>query len=70
MEVVKNIVNANKQLIDEEINGTRTIYDKVSGRGVNVSRSGEFNGFRELQNEKLIKLVRLLKTINLWNGLI
>ena len=61
MNVLKQILNSEKQLIDEEVNGTKTIYDKVSGRGVNVNRQGEFGGFRELPERKLENVKKVLK---------
>ena len=39
-------MKSKNKVIDIETNGTKTVYDKVSGRGFNISRKGEFNGFR------------------------
>lgn len=61
MTVLKGILNSEKQLIDEEINGTKTIYDKVTGRGVNVSRNGEFNGFRELPQRNASQVNKVVR---------
>jgi hypothetical protein len=43
LDVVNEILNSKNQLIDDVGNGTKTIFDKTTGRGVNVSRNGEFN---------------------------
>jgi hypothetical protein len=61
MNVMKKILNSEKQLIDEEVNGTKTIYDKVTGRGVNVNRQGEFGGFRELPERNAENVKKVLK---------
>jgi RHS repeat-associated protein len=53
LKVVDEIFNSKDQLITRAENGTTTIFDKLTGRGINVSRSGEFNGFRDLK--ELIK---------------
>ena len=42
-----NITQSNNKVIDIETNGTKTIYDKVSGRSFNKSCEGKFNGFRD-----------------------
>ena len=44
-----NITQSNNKVIDIETNGTKTVYDKVSGRGFNISREGKFNGFRDFK---------------------
>ena len=41
-----NITQSNNKVIDIEANGTKTVNDKVSGCGFNISRKGKFNGFR------------------------
>lgn len=61
MKVMKEILNSDKQLIDQEVNGTKTIYDKVTGRGVNVNRQGEFGGFRELPERNVADVKKVLK---------
>lgn len=38
-----------KMLLDIETNGTKIVYDKVSGRGFSISREGKFNGFRDFK---------------------
>jgi RHS repeat-associated protein len=52
LEVLKEILNSKNQLIKEAENGTTSIFDKTTGRGVNVSRNGEFNGFRDMKEIK------------------
>ena len=49
LNVLKDIMNSKKKIIDMESNGTKTIYDKATGRGFNISREGKFNGFRDLK---------------------
>ena len=44
-----NITQSNNKVIDIETNGTKTIYDKVSGRSFNKSCEGKFNGFRDFK---------------------
>ena len=49
LNVLKDIMNSKKKIIDLESNGTKTIYDKATGRGFSISREGKFNGFRDLK---------------------
>lgn len=49
--VLKEVLESNNKRIVAEFNGTNTIFDTVSGRGVNISREGVFNGFRDLKNK-------------------
>ena len=46
IKILRDIMKSKNKVIDIETNGTKTVYDKVSGRGFNISRKGEFNGFR------------------------
>ena len=52
LDVLNDILNSKNQLIQEAENGTKSIFDKATGRGVNVSRNGEFNGFRDMKEIK------------------
>ena len=52
-KVLRDILNSPKQKFEFKTNGTKIIYDEITGRGVSISRTGEFNGFREL--EKILK---------------
>lgn len=42
-------MRSKNKVIDIETNGTKTVYDKVSGRGFNINRKGEFNRFRDFK---------------------
>ncbi len=48
--VVREILNSSEKFLRREANGTKTIYDLTTGRGVNISRQGVFNGFRDLDH--------------------
>ncbi|MDO5616143.1 MAG: RHS repeat-associated core domain-containing protein [Cruoricaptor ignavus] len=61
MKIIDEIVSSNKLLIDLEKNGTKTIYDKVTGRGFNINRQGEFGGFRELPLRNVNNVQKVLK---------
>jgi hypothetical protein len=50
LNVVKSILNAENKVVQNLENGTTNIFDKATGRGVNISRDGKFNGFRDLKN--------------------
>lgn len=60
MNIVNEIVTS-KPMIDLETNGTKSFYSKATGRGFNVSRNGEFNGFRELPKRDITKVQKVLK---------
>jgi RHS repeat-associated protein len=47
LKILNDIMDSKNQMIESAENGTTTIFDKTSGRGVNVSREGSFNGFRD-----------------------
>ena len=49
MNVLKDIINSKKRIEISESNGTKTVYDKITGRGFNISREGKFNGFRDMK---------------------
>ncbi len=49
-KVLRDILNSRNRKIVPEPNNTKTIYDLITGRGVNVSRDGVFNGFRDYPN--------------------
>ena len=49
LKILRDIMRSKNKVIDIETNGTKTIYDKVSGRGFNISREGKFNGFRDFK---------------------
>ena len=44
-------MRSKNKVLDIETNETKTVYDKVSRRGFNISREGKFNGFRDF-NER------------------
>ena len=46
LKILRDIIRPNNKVIDIEANGTKTVNDKVSGCGFNISRKGKFNGFR------------------------
>ena len=48
MRVIKEIMNSKNRVIRVNPNGTTDIYDSVSRRGLNISRKGLFNGFRNM----------------------
>jgi hypothetical protein len=52
LKVLKDILNSEKRIIQKADNGTLDIFDEVTGRGVNISRKGLFNGFRDLKEVK------------------
>jgi RHS repeat-associated protein len=60
MKIVNEIVTS-KPMIDLETNGTKSFYNRTTGRGFNVSRNGEFNGFRELPKRDITKVEKVLK---------
>ncbi|WP_346984948.1 hypothetical protein [Chryseobacterium sp. POE27] len=60
MKIVNDIVTS-KPMIDLEKNGTKTFYDKATGRGFNVNRQGEFGGFRELPKRDVTNVQKVLK---------
>jgi RHS repeat-associated protein len=49
LNVLKDIFNSENKIVEKAENGTLNIFDKVTGRGVNISRGGLFNGFRDLK---------------------
>ena len=49
LKILRDIMRSKNKVIDIETNGTKTVYDKVSGRGFNISREGKFNGFRDFK---------------------
>jgi hypothetical protein len=51
LDVMNEILGSKNQLVKELKNGTSNIFDKTTGRGVNVSRNGTFNGFRDLKQK-------------------
>ena len=61
LNIVKDILKSKKQLIDIEKNGTKTIYDKITGRGINISREGKFGGFRELPQRNADNIKKVIK---------
>ena len=52
VEVLDEILNSKNQLIEKGTNGTTTVNDLDTGRGVNIGRSGNFNGFRDIKEKK------------------
>lgn len=48
LNVLNNILNSKNLIIQPGKNGGRLIFDGATGRGFGISRSGAFNGFREL----------------------
>jgi len=52
LNVLNEILNSKDILIQKAENGTTNVFDNATGRGVNVSRSGLFNGFRDLKEVK------------------
>jgi hypothetical protein len=52
LEVLNGILKSENKLIQKAENGTTNIFDQNTGRGVNVSRNGVFNGFRDLKEVK------------------
>jgi len=46
---LRDILNSKDQAIRKLPNGTTNIFDNITGRGVNISREGLFNGFRDLK---------------------
>ncbi|MCP3660579.1 MAG: hypothetical protein GY830_09825, partial [Bacteroidetes bacterium] len=46
-KILRNILNSKDKTIQKLPNGTTNIFDKNTGRGVNISREGLFNGFRD-----------------------
>jgi RHS repeat-associated protein len=52
MKVINDILGSKDQMIQKLENGTKNIFDKATGRGVNVSREGKFNGFRDIKDIK------------------
>lgn len=52
LNIMNEILGSKNQLIEAETNGTKTIFDNTTGRGVNVSRNGTFNGFRDIKELK------------------
>jgi hypothetical protein len=48
---MNEILGSKNQIVEKLENGTRSIFDKTTGRGINVSRSGTFNGFRDLKQK-------------------
>jgi hypothetical protein len=48
--VLRDILNSKNKQYEYPKNGCIEIYDKVTGRGVSVSRNGKFNGFREFKD--------------------
>lgn len=51
LDVMNEILGSKNQMIEKLENGTSNIFDKNTGRGVNVSRNGTFNGFRDLKQK-------------------
>jgi hypothetical protein len=51
VKILDDILGSKNQLIKDAENGGKLIFDKTTGRGVGVSRNGEFNGFRDIKNE-------------------
>ena len=49
MKILRDIMRSKNKVVDIEANGTKTVYDKVSGRGFNISREGKFNEFRDFK---------------------
>ncbi|MCP3660427.1 MAG: hypothetical protein GY830_09035, partial [Bacteroidetes bacterium] len=49
-KVLRDILNSKNKHFEYPKNGCIEIYDKITGRGVSISREGLFNGFREFQN--------------------
>lgn len=49
LKILRDIMRSKNKVIDIETNGTKTVYDKVSGRGFSISREGKFNGFRDFK---------------------
>jgi hypothetical protein len=47
--VLKSILDSKDRIVQKLENGTMNIFDKSTRRGVNISRDGNFNGFRELK---------------------
>ncbi|WP_439484237.1 RHS repeat-associated core domain-containing protein [Cyclobacterium plantarum] len=48
LNIINQIKNSPKQIIQQAENGGTLIFDETSGMGFGVSRDGLFNGFREL----------------------
>jgi len=49
-KVLRDILNSKNKHFEYPKNGCKEIYDKITGRGVSISRNGEFNGFREFKD--------------------
>jgi RHS repeat-associated protein len=50
-KIVNDILSSKNKLIKEAEIGGQLIFDKSTGRGIGVSRNGEFNGFRDIKKE-------------------
>ncbi|MCK0203251.1 hypothetical protein MWN41_09525 [Ornithobacterium rhinotracheale] len=61
IKVINEIIRSKNSLIDLEKNGTKTIYDKTTGRGFNINRQGHFGGFRELPKRDINNIKKVIK---------